>query len=149
MDKKKIEIIAVVLLIATFIFTLSGSLKKVGSKFKAKSEVVSAAINAPQAAAQASQASKKKMKPDIKEEIYAAGDRDPFGLPDSPQAAGGISTLKLTGISTNGAGKMIAVINEEIVPAGGKIGNFTVVNITSKKVILTDGQKTTELKLAE
>ena len=150
MDRKKIEIIAVVVLIVAFIFTLSGSLKKVGSKLKSKAGVSSLAMSAPQAPAQNAAASKKKAKPEIKEEAYGPNDRDPFGPPDTPPTAvSGVSSMKLTGITTNGAGKAIAIINEEIVPVGGKIGTFTVVSISSKKVILTDGKETSELKLEE
>ena len=90
---------------------------------------------------------KKEIRFEVKESEFG-GERDPFALPDvqgGPTSA--VSELRLTGITTNGKGKAIAIINENMVSVGGKIGRFTVVNITGSKVVVADEKQSYELKL--
>jgi len=148
MDKKKLEMIAVTVLIAVFVFLLSGSLRKVSAKLKAGAKAVAGAAQAPRNAEPAA-APKKAGKADIKEEAYQ-DTRDPFALPENPTSGlSSLSDLKLTGITVNGKGKTIAIINEYMVSVGGKIGNLTVVSIGANKVTLSDGVHNYDIKLEQ
>jgi len=147
MDKKKLEIAAAAILIIIFVLILIGSLKKTGQKMPVPSKAVSPALLPANIKPIAE--TKNEKKPDVKDEETDLG-RDPFALPEVKRGpASAVSGLNLAGITTNGAGKAIAIINENMVSVGGKIGYFTVVDITSNRVILTDGTQNYELTLKQ
>jgi hypothetical protein len=146
MDKKKIELIITAVLIAVFVFVLAGSIKKVGQKLKKVSSVTATVAVVP-GRIKPSVAAQKVVKPEALKET-AGEERDPFALPEvGKSTASAISDIKLTGITTNGKGKAVALINENIVSVGGKVGDFTVVEISGNKVVLTDGKQNYDLKL--
>jgi len=74
--------------------------------------------------------------------------RDPFTLHETGGGGEGgeyVSGLTLVGI-TEGAGIMpSAIINDEIVKEGSKIGKFTVLSIKKDRVTVTDGKDKLEL----
>ena len=147
MDKKKIEIIAAVVLVIVFAFILAGSLKKAGQKLSQRAAAITATAIKAHENIKPVDGTKKVIKSEAKESEFA-GERDPFALPDVQGVpASPVSELRLTGITTNGKGKAIAIINENMVSVGGKIGRFTVVNITGSKVVVADEKQSYELKL--
>ncbi len=152
MGKKKIEIIAAVALIVAFIFILSGSLKKVLPAFRrAHPRITAAGVSAPEKVKSLFDVdiAKKEIKAEL-EERESGYERDPFALSEiSEGPVSAIADLKLTGITTNNKGRMIAIMNQDMVSAGDKIGHFTVVDITAKKVVVTDGKQNFELNLEE
>lgn len=152
MGKKKIEIIAAVALIVAFIFILSGSLKKVLPAFRrAHLRVTASGVSAPERVKSLFDVdiAKKEIKSEL-EERASGYERDPFALPENSEGpVSAIADLKLTGITTNNKGRMIAIMNQDMVSAGDKIAHFTVVDITAKKVVVTDGKQNFELKLEE
>ncbi|MDD5136285.1 MAG: hypothetical protein PHN63_02925 [Candidatus Omnitrophica bacterium] len=149
MDKKKIEIVAAIVLVIAFALILSSSLKKAGQKlFPRAKTVTAAAVNAPENIKPVD-LKKKEVKPEVVVPGSAV-ERDPFALPDVPAGpVSALSELRLTGITTNGKGKAIAIINENMVFVGGKIGHFTVLSIAGNKVVVTDGKQSYDLKLEQ
>ena len=153
MDKKKTEQVLAVVLIAVFVFILAGSVGKIMSKSKPKAIAQAAASSAPAAAPVSLNISphataEKKAEPAAQDEL-SGGDRDPFAPINAQGGPAGISGLNLTGITTTGSGKIIAIINETMVSSGDKIGEFTVVNITADKVVLKDSKQEVDLKLEQ
>ena len=74
--------------------------------------------------------------------------RDPFALPEVTQVtASDASELALTGITTGAKGKLMAIINGNLVYAGSKVGKFVVVSISADMVIVTDGAENFKLKM--
>jgi len=74
--------------------------------------------------------------------------RDPFMLKEF--GAGGVvedsfASLTLEGTTAGDGIRPSAIINDEIVKEGSKIGKFTVLSIIKNKVIVTDGKDETEL----
>lgn len=77
-----------------------------------------------------------------------ANQRDPFALPEVTQVtASDASELALTGITTGAKGKLMAIINGNLVYTGSKVGKFTVVSISADKVVVTDGAANFQLKM--
>ena len=148
MDKKKMEIAAAVALVMVFIFLLSGSVKKIAARFSAAKPQTPQAAHVPGAEARPLFESKKEVKIET-DEPGSITERDPFSFPEMKQVTPGLdaSDMKLTGISTNGKGKAMAIINDKMVSEGGAVGKYTVVKIAGNKVIITNGQKNFELKL--
>ena len=152
MDKKKIEVIAAVVLVAVFILIFSGSLKKVVPAFqRAHPRVTASGVSAPEKVKSLFAVNSAKKEINAKVESKESGhERDPFALPEvSERSASAVADLKLTGITTNSKGRMMAIMNENMISVGGKVGHFTVVDITAKKVVVTDGKQNFELKLEE
>lgn len=72
--------------------------------------------------------------------------RNPFTTAPVSQSQG--AGLRLSGIIYDEKG-LYALINDQIVHLGGKIGEYAVIGITQGKVILNDGAKNIELKIEE
>lgn len=130
-DKKKIILIA---LAAISVFVWSRGLGVFSKKGQAKT--LPKGAFAP-AASQAGQARRTEYK-DYK--------RNPFTTAAVSQSQG--AGLQLGGIMYD-EHEVYALINDQIVHIGDKIGAHTVVDITKAKVILKDGVKEIELKLEE
>jgi len=82
------------------------------------------------------------------EEQDDANARDPFALPEVTQVtASDASELALTGITTGAKGKLMAILNGNLVFAGSKVGKFTVVSVSADTVIVTDGAENFKLKM--
>jgi hypothetical protein len=73
--------------------------------------------------------------------------RDPFVLHEVAVKVDSVENLRLMGITSGGNKKPMAVINNELVPVGAKIGKFEVIEISKKGVAVTDGKKIYTLKL--
>jgi len=74
--------------------------------------------------------------------------RDPFVLVETGAgvtAEENVSNLTLEGTTAGVGIRPSAIINDEIVKEGSKIGKFTVLSIIKNKVIVTDGKDETEL----
>lgn len=72
--------------------------------------------------------------------------RNPFTAASVSQSQG--AGLQLSGIIYDEKG-LYALINDQIVHLGDKIGEYAVTGITQSKVILNDGAKDIELKIEE
>jgi hypothetical protein len=147
MDKKRIEIIIAGILILVFIMILSGS----------RRGILRISPAAQQAQKEVAGVADKfrplfETKAEEKLETGAGGmqvsDRDPFSLPSSSSPApSAASDLELNGITTKADGKLMALINGEILPVGGKVSGFKVISITKDKVELSNGTETRVLKM--
>jgi len=85
--------------------------------------------------------------------VHAAGTkiawgRDPFML-EEPQDEGtaGAPKLRLMGITVGRDGSPRAVINDQMVSKGSKVGKFKVLDILPNKVIVMDTDEMTEIVL--
>ncbi|MFH1411836.1 MAG: hypothetical protein ABIG55_04235 [Candidatus Omnitrophota bacterium] len=86
---------------------------------------------------------------DIQELVPRSGRSDPFVPPRSrPRKIGFYSSsFRLEGVTTSPDGKVMAIINDEIVAVGGKIGSAEVVSIAKEEVVIREGEKEYKLKL--
>lgn len=143
MDKKKIEIIAVAILAAIFVYFWAGTLTKVTRR----TAVTTPAIVSGPGMLSTELFGTKQPAPVEKTEGSGWG-RDPFALREtSPQEADTIASLKLMGITASDKTKAMAVMNDEIVRVGSKIGKFRVLKINPKSVVVTDGTENYTLKM--
>lgn len=140
MDKRKIELSVIPVLILVFLFTSGNLLKKIAVARKTpapRSSVPAQAVppEPPTIAAQRGQVA-----PEATRE--ADWGRDPFVLLETPREDGDLSgQLVLMGISVTGLGNPTAIINNEIVTAGSRIGKYTILRIDQNSVVATDGSK--------
>lgn len=74
---------------------------------------------------------------------FTSWERNPFTLEENK---GDTSDLKLSGILWDENNSQ-AIINEEVLGKGGKIGEFEIIDIQKDKVTLSDGTKKIELKI--
>lgn len=72
--------------------------------------------------------------------------RNPFTLEKAPAEAGG--GLALNGILWDDK-KPLAIINNDVIGIGGKVGENTIVDIKKDSVILKDGSGNFELRLSQ
>jgi len=150
MDKKRLEIIVTAVLAVVLIFILSGALKKWVPKYPATANLRIPEEKVNVSAKTTPTFNAKKEGETNAEEYDYRRLRDPFSPPEvSEGPVSAISKLRITGITRDGKGKVIAIINEKIVNVGGKVGNFTVLDITANKAIVTDGKQNFELKLEQ
>jgi hypothetical protein len=147
MDKNKILIIAAASAIVILVLFMPGVLRKAGMeksitpKASAGSEIVMPLFKNTKDISGAEAET---------EGTDDASARDPFALPEVTHVeTSNSSDLALTGITTGAKGKLMAVINGKFVYSGGKVGDFTVMSITSSKVVLTNGTETIELKMGK
>jgi len=139
MDKKKIELIAAAVLVIIFVLLLL----QAAGKGRAKGAA------APKISVSAKSEDALSLFPQKQERVKDAygGEklgwgRDPFSL---ETMAGEAGALHLMGITVIDAKHSKAIINNEIVSVGSKIGAYTVIKIQPNKVIVSDGQKECEL----
>lgn len=164
MDKKKIELIITGILVIIFIFAVSNIIRKARPKMTKSSQPSSGSVSPagpPDRSSIISRAGQtgSLFKPKVKELIEEKEGikeerewgRDPFNLHEADQSGGidSITSLKLMGITVGEKTKSMAIINNEIVSIGSKIGKFTVLKIAPGKVIVTDGQTNYELKISQ
>lgn len=130
-DKKKIILTALAAIsIFVWIRGIGVSLKGGREKFQPKAGFASPASAARQA----------------RRSEYKDYKRNPFTTAPVSQSQG--AGLQLSGIIYDEKG-LYALINDQIVHLGDKIGEYAVIGITQGKVILNDGAKNIELKIEE
>jgi hypothetical protein len=84
----------------------------------------------------------------IKDEKALEWGRDPFQRYEiATEKVEDASRLRLMGITTGAKGKSIAVLNNEMVRAGSRIGKFQVISIEKDSVVVTDGKQKYTLKM--
>ncbi len=150
MDKKKLEIIVIIILALVFIFILAGSFKKTRSKMPSAEQKTSQAILPEQEITPLFATRHEKSMEKTKDNKELAWGRDPFMLHDiGTGVVDTVENLKLMGITVGKNTKSMAIINDEIVSVGSKIGKFKIVSIMSNKVVVTDGEKNYDLKLSQ
>ena len=74
--------------------------------------------------------------------------RDPFSSGPSTAAPSTLSDMVLTGILWDDSAPL-AMINDNLVGAGDKIGGYTAVEIKKDRVVLTDGEQNYTLTLPQ
>lgn len=154
MDKKKTELIATGVLILIFIGVLTNSIIKIKAKSPRPaasgspvSSVESMPQENPQVRPEHALSPKHTSSKDAAKRTDPVWGRDPFVREESVISAdAGVSSLKLMGITAGGS-KSMAIINNEIVNTGSRIGKFTVIKIVKDRVVLTDGSENFELIL--
>lgn len=77
---------------------------------------------------------------------FSTWGQDPFSSGPAVSSPSTISDMILTGILWDDTAPL-AMINDNPIGVGDKIGGYTVVEIHKDRVILTDGTKTYELRL--
>lgn len=146
MDKKRLELIAGVVLVLVFIFILSMSLARF--KLKTPSSIKKEASVQTAAGLKTKPSFKAKKEKGHEEKKGLPWGRDPFVLEESVQGAEGtIGNLRLMGITVGDKTKSMAIINDEIASVGSKIGKFTVLKIYQDLVVVTDGENNYDLKM--
>lgn len=157
MDKKKAELVITGVLIVIFIIVLTNSIMKIRGKIPPapKPKLVDEVSEPPALTTRKETLSvkteqfisKETLKKDIRQKTEPSWGRDPFVREETVISQdSGVSSLKLMGITTGGS-KSMAIINNEIVNVGSKVGKFTVLKIVKDRVVLTDGEKNFELML--
>lgn len=144
MKKDAIELTITVVLIVVLIFVVVNIFKGKSGK-KPKEIVTTLNMQAPQ------EKPKTAPKADTIDKLKARADsldwtKDPFVY--RPAAAGTVVTLRLEGIVWDEVSPK-AIISNNIVGVGDKIGESTIVEIRKEAVVLNDGEKIFELKLEE
>lgn len=147
MDKKKKEIIVMIVLVGAFVALFFSTFNRT----KGKLAILFPKLNkwvpyntVPVKDIAATVAVKKIHK---KELVWG---RDPFQLNEATEAGGAKTEgpLKLMGITYDDKGQAsMAVINDEIVKPSSKVGKFTVKEILKNKVVVNDGGKDVILTL--
>lgn len=134
MDRKKIELIATIVLAIVFLVFLTNTLRKISKKPKAV-PVVEKKI-----------AFTKHRKPKTEEEIAPlVWGRDPFVLVETGAVERG-APIVLGGIIWDKK-QPKAMINNEIYKIGDKIGNIEIIEIKRNSVIIKEDGKTREISL--
>lgn len=149
MDKKKIEMIAVGVLVVVFIFVLANSIGKVKVKFKAAKAYAPVKTALPVTITPqigTISTARKAMEKGLEKPL--GWGRDPFMLQAiSPEKIEDITSLKLMGITIGEKSRPMAIINNKLVSAGSSIGKFKVLSVSMDKVIVTDGAENFELRM--
>ncbi len=145
MDKKKIEIVVVaiggIILAALVVQNIGKVVSGHGARTPSAPTIAVAELESIFTPKKA-EAEKRREAKDL------AWGRDPFVLGGgTAEVSDTIASLKLMGITARGTTKAVAIINNEMVHEGTKIGKFTVVKILQKKVVVTDGKESFELLL--
>lgn len=146
MDKKKLELVIAGILIVVFVVMLANAFAKVRQKAARVPAVQRPDDGAASPLSRLVAIRTKETKRAAVARTIPWG-RDPFVLEESgPVQASAIGSLRLMGITVGQKnGKPHAIINDEIVSVGSRIGAFTVVNILPTKVVVTDGEKEYDL----
>ena len=150
MDKKKIELAAIPILIIVLALTIAGSLKKASvtgqrkPPLKGAAEDITRMVKEMAEGRGAGKAAQKKLP--LSELTWG---RDPFTM---QKIAGGekglIHSLSLMGISwSSQKNAYSAIINNEIVTIGSRIGAFTVTDIQKDRATVSDKNKSYDLFL--
>lgn len=145
MDKKKLEFIIVGFLLLVFFITAANSFKRIdrarGSGAGKDQDKYNASYNPGEMVV-----FKDKFREEKKEKGQASWGKDPFVLQEAASSGGGgVEDLRLMGITTGDTKKAKAIINNEIVSIGSRIGKFKVVDIASDRVVVSDGAQNHDL----
>lgn len=145
MDKKKLEVIAAVVLTLILITLLANIILKEMRRHGTLKPLSGAPVASSGTTGLISTGKTPDMKRDTS--VLAWG-RDPFVLRESaPTMIDGIDSLRLMGITTGKKGAMIAIINNEMVSTGSYIGKFKVIKILGDRVVVNDGGKNVDLRM--
>lgn len=146
MDKRRAEYIIAAVLVLVFVLILANSISKVIPKARRGNKTI---VAMPAAGKTAALDFDKLSAPGQKAEDDDPGwGRDPFNPAGAADLAGdSIASLALMGITTGLNTKPRAVINDQLVTVGSRIGSFTILKIEKDKVLLTDGKEDFELLL--
>lgn len=148
MDKKRLELIGSVALAVVFIVILTNSFMRAKRKAPSIKKRASAESAPALKAESLFRMKREKVEKEIVEKSLLGWGRDPFILQASGQGdEGTVIGLKLMGITVAEKAKSMAIINDKIVSVDSKIGKFTVLKISPDKVIVSDGEKSYELKM--
>lgn len=164
MDKKKIELVVTIFIIAIFIVAVANAViavtkrKQASKNNSAGSSVVSAAVPAP--AAPKPTEAVQPQKPRIEEENTEEGpERDPFkrrvgaetqrGVKSAKNSKSNIAGVLLTGIvyDSRGPAKSYCIINGEVVALKGSVAGFVIADIKEDYVILTSEKENKDYRL--
>lgn len=146
MEKKKIELIIIGCLVLVFLFTFTNSIARMKPKKTVKAQAPS---TGPQSIQRQETLFKIRQEEKVEiEEGKLSWGRDPFVL----QGGGGgeidtAENLKLMGITGGKNTNLVAIINDQLVSIGSKVGKFRILKILPNKVIVTDGEKDYELEM--
>ena len=148
MDRKKIELIATIVLAIVFLVFLINTVKKVSKKPKAapvvKRKIALTKHRKP--TIKGSPAKSRVERAETKEEIAPlVWGRDPFVLLET-DAVGTGGPISLGGIIWDKK-RPKAMINNEIYKVGDKIGNIEIVDIKRNSVLIRTDGKTREISL--
>jgi hypothetical protein len=141
MDKKKIEMLVIGIGLMALVLLLLNNVKE-SAQTKA-SPILSGQGAGYPALPNVSSISKASGK--NKESDNLKWGRDPFAL--TQDVEDNTQPLKLMGITMSD--KPMAVIDDEIVSVGKKIGDYKVIRIAKYQVVLNDGKKDVILKLEQ
>ncbi len=146
MDKKRVELTVVGFLLMVLVITFANSIVKIRPRAAMKGkDQPSPALQEAGEYLFRTKASVQKGR--LTEEKTLWG-RDPFMLHGSADAeAASAENLKLMGITIGKNSKPIAIINDQLVGPGSKIGKFRILKVFPTKVIVSDGEKTFELEM--
>jgi len=144
MKKNTTEIIVTSILVAVLLFAVSSALNR-GKKSAVKEEstgVITTGKRQPEIEVTSAKIAFKDLEDRAKELKW---DRDPFAY-NLTHSAGVTEELRLEGIVWDSQSPK-AMINDKIIGVGGKIGDYTVLEITPGSVTLTNGVKESKLEL--
>ena len=145
MDKKRLEVIAAIILTLILIALLANIILREIRRHGTLKPLSGAPVTSTGTPGLVSTDKTSDTKRDTS--VLAWG-RDPFVLRESaPTMIEGIESLKLMGITTGKKGAMLAIINNEMVSAGSYVGKFKVIRILDDKVVLDDGGKNVDLRM--
>lgn len=145
MDKKKLELIAMGVLVAVFALSFLLNLQKTMQKAAAQKES-SGPVTAPTRQGPALFIADKTEENKAKASL--GWGRDPFVLEEASSGdPGNAANLRLMGITSGGNVPPRAIINNIIVSTGSSIGKFQVVAIYKDSVLITDGKEIHTLKI--
>jgi hypothetical protein len=147
MNRQKLELVAIPVLALVLLLVLWSSLAKVGI-FRSKGPPkIAPAAALPEAGSRAIE-TREEPKKEAPIENLAWG-RDPFVLREvSGEGASEIQDLSLMGITWSSDRKAYsAIVNDELVVVGSKVGKFKVVEIGKDRVRVADEKGTYDLNL--
>lgn len=144
--KNKKVIILIILSVAAVFSLIYG----ISTPSKIRREIRSKSVNAQKKGIAATQgksiASTAPATRQSSRSAYTSWARDPFSSGPAVSSPTTISDMRLTGILWDDVAPL-AMISDNPIAVGDKIGGYTVVDIQKDKVMLTDGTKDYELTL--
>lgn len=143
MNKKRIEIILTFLLSIIFVFIITNSIKIAKRRFSATAVVSTVTVSGPAAQTRKEIARQGAGKPE-----EPAWGRCPFSGKAYSASGKPVINFRLTGIIWDQKTPQ-ALINNKIVKAGDRFGNYIVVGINRNSVILNNGIEEIQLRLGQ
>lgn len=145
MDKKKQQIIIAGVLVVVLIALIGNTLLN-KPKPQAQVQSVEPDVSAVAPASVPQVQPMPETKTENKSTDTTMWGRDPFVLKEIG-APGTVISLRVMGITLSKNKKRMAIINNEMVAVGSKIGQYSVVRILKDRVVVTDGKENFDLLL--